>query len=171
MSEAGAGLFYPDSPADDEGPLLDVWAKLGVRIESLTSELRAQREERARLWAEIRFVPLNPVQAPFASLPALMAVTPKHGFTWAVQRVTVAGIGASPDTVSVYRGASLSDVVPQNLLNVLTAASPTWHPGGKGLLLKPSQTLIIAGGTTGNTYTLSADVIQVSDDQLPYYLL
>lgn len=163
--------LMPPPLADDQGPLLDVWAKLGVRIESLTGELRAQREERARLWSEIRFIPVNPVQAAFAALPVVMSVTPKHGFTWAVQRVTVAGIGASPDVVSVYRGASLSDVVPQNFLNVLTAAAPTWHPGGKGLLLKPSQTLILAGGTTGNTYTLSADAIQVSDDQLPYYLL
>lgn len=165
--------LMPDDPIelDEQGPLLDVWAKLGIRVESLTSELRAQREDRARLWAEISFLPLNPVQAAFASLPVVMTVTPKHGFTWAVQRVTVAGIAASPDVVSVYRGASAADVVPQNFLNVLTAAAPTWHPGGKGLLLKPSQTLILAGGTTGNTYTLAADVIQVTDGQLPYYLL
>lgn len=164
-------LMPPPPVQDEAGPLLDVWAKIGVRLESLTAELAAQREARSLLWQELRFVPLNPVQAAFASLPVVMAVTPKGGFTWAVQRVTVAGIGASPDVVSVYRGASAADVVPQNFLNVLTAAAPTWHPGGKGLLLKPSQTLILAGGTTGNTYTLSADVIQVSDDQLPYYLL
>lgn len=163
--------LMPPPLEQGEGPLLDVWAKIGVRLESLTSELRAQREARALLWQELRFIPLNPLQAAFASLPAVMPVTPKHGFTWAVQRVTVAGIGTSPDVVSVYRGASAADAVPQNLLNVLTAAAPTWHPGGKGLLLKPSQTLILAGGTTGNTYIMSADVIQVSDDQLPYYLL
>ena len=163
--------LMPPPLGQDEGPLLDVWAKLGVRIESLTSELREARQERALLWQEVRFVPVNPVQAAFAALPVVLQVTPKHGFTWAVQRVTVAGIGASPDVVLVYRGSSPADVAPQNFLNVLTAAAPTWHPGRTGLLLKPSQTLILAGGTTGNTYTLSADVIQVSDDQLPYYML
>lgn len=48
---------------------------------------------------------------------------------------------------------------------------PAWHPGRTGLLLKPNQSLIIAGGTTGNTYTVNVDVIQVTDDQLPRFLL
>lgn len=162
---------FPEAPEDGTGPLLDVWAKIGVRLEGLTAELRAGREQEARAWQEIRFIPIDPLQVAFAALPAVLTTTVKGGFTWAVQRISIAGIGASPDTVSLYRGAAPSAVVPQNFLNSLSAAVPAWHPGRTGLLLKPNQSLVIAGGTTGNTYTVNVDVIQVTDDQLPRFLL
>lgn len=162
--------LIPERLDGEAGPLLDVWAKIGVRLESLTGELRAERDERARLWESVRFIPVNPAQFAFGSLPAVLTVTPKHGYTWAVQRVSVAGIGVSPDVVSLYRGASPADAVAQNFLNTLSAAVPAWHPGGKGCLLKPSQTIVVGGGTTGNTYTVNIDVIQVADEWLPRYL-
>lgn len=163
--------LMPPPLEDPAGPLLDVWAKIGVRLEGLTAELTEQRNAQARAWQEIRFIPIDPLQVAFAALPAVLTTTVKGGFTWAVQRISIAGIGASPDTISLYRGAAPSAVVPQNFLNTLSAAVPAWHPGRTGLLLKPNQSLVIAGGTTGNTYTVNVDVIQVTDDQLPRFLI
>lgn len=153
------------------GPALDAWLKLGVQIESNTAELRRQREEREQLWQEISYVPIDPLQVAFASLPAVFHTACKTGFTWAVQAVSVAGFASATDTLTIYRGAAPYDAVPQNQRQVMSESLYTWHPGRTGFLLKPSQTLVVGGGTSGSTYTVNFDVIQVSDAKLPFFLL
>jgi hypothetical protein len=154
------------------GPLLDLWAKIGLRLDTLTAQLEAQLEQDARLWEQIRFVPGLPLaQIPQASLPAALTTTVKAGWTMAVQRVSATGFASGTDSLSLYRGAIPQDAVPQNFLNVLTQAAPAWHPGGKGLLLKPSQALVVGGGTAAATYTVNLDGILISDDLLPRYLI
>ena len=155
----------------DDGPALDVWAKVGVHLESLTAEMRQQRQQREQLYQDIRFIPVLPVQAAFTQLPLAFPVTVKLGFTWAVQRLTVSGFASATDTLSIYRGSSPADAAPNNLVNVLSESLYTWHPGRTGLLLKPNQTIVLGGGTSGSTYTVNLDVIQVADTQLPYFLL
>jgi hypothetical protein len=156
---------------DPAGPLLDVWAKVGVRLEGLTAELAAQRIEQARAYEDISFRPIQPLQFLGSAAPAVLPVFVPLGWNWAVQAIVCNGLSGA-DSMIVFRGAAPSSAVPQNQLGILTPAAPMLHRGGKGTLLKAQQSLVFGGTLTGGTtYTVNIDVIEVADARLPRFLM
>lgn len=165
-----------DGPQEAAGPRIEVSAavSLGLRLESLTGELAAERE-----WRESIAAAIAPVEVPaigaFTAGPYLQAAWgPKDGYCWAVQRLTVATL-ASTDVLQVYRGASVADASgAQNLLNGWQGSAGTvqvWNPGRTGCMLAARQTLIFTGTLTAGPYMVNADVIQLESWLLPYFLL
>lgn len=159
------------------GADVDVWGQLAVNLGSVAAELRADRERKRQLaagiwWLEAPALPLSP-------LPAFNSqIGPNGGYAWAVQRITVGPVGAATDLPTVYKGRSANEVQPQNALftfnagqNSAAGSFQTWHPGGKGLVLMPDESIIVAGTITGANPMLSWDVVQVELDNLSYYLL
>jgi hypothetical protein len=121
---------------------------------------------------------------PFAgnALPAnLPGWGPLTGFCWAVQRFSIEGMEVGTgapggECVSLYKGASVADVVPQNFLALLYGNMPWWHPGRVGCILMPGQGVIVGPPPPGGTapaesqLVLYADVIQFPRSQLPFFI-
>jgi hypothetical protein len=156
----------------------EVAAGLTAAITSNTSALAAAERRKRDLAAAVSYF-----AAPafgFGSGAAVIAPAdngPKDGFTWAVQHVAISGLGATTDFMNVYRGASVTDVEGQNAQHTIqipiAGAIGDWHPGRTGLLLRGAnkERLIVTGTFTGTAGIVSYDVIQVTDAQLPYFLL
>jgi hypothetical protein len=162
---------FPGAPEDPAAPFLDVWAKIGVRLEGLTAELRAQRIREAAEYEDISYRPLQPLQFLGSAAPAVLPVFCPLGWRWAVQAVVCNGL-AGTDSMTVYRGAAPSSAQPQNQLGILTPAAPMLHRGRTGLLLDAQQSLVFGGTLTGGSlYTINVDVISVSDRALCRFLI
>lgn len=166
--------------ATDPGPMVDVWAKIGLHLETQTALMREQQRQRDEI-ANCIWSMTAPV-IPLISLPvsgkAAADCAPKTGFVWVVQRIVVGPLGAATDLLTVYRGHTTADAVPQNALNSFNAGANNvagsfvnWHPGGKALVLKAGETLVFAGTITGTAPAASAEVIQVTETKLPLFLL
>lgn len=166
---------------------VDFGAGLQVSIGNLATEMELQRRHREELGAAVSFVKLPAFTFTAsgdgvftAGIPFANALMPKPGWAWAVQRITVAGGLATStangaDLCTFYRGASAADIENQNVLQVVTADSPTWHPGRTGLVLQYGE-MVLAGvyintGNDGGQVCVSMDAIQVRADKLPYFLL
>ena len=161
----------PPPLEDQAGPLLDVWAKIGVRLESLTEEIRAQRIREAAEFEDISYRPIQPVQFLGSAAPAILPVFVPVGWSWAVQAVVCNGLGGT-DSMTIFRGAAPSSAVAQNELGIVTPAAPMLHRGRTGMLLKAQQSLVFGGTLTGATlYTVNVDVIEVSDRALCRFLM
>jgi len=164
----------PPPLEDPAGPLLDVWAKIGVRLDTLTGELRALRQQQAAEYEEISYRPLQPLQflgSAATATPAVLPVFCPLGWWWAVQAIVCNGLTGT-DSMTVYRGAGPSSAQPQNELGILTPAAPMLHRGRTGLLLGAQQSLVFGGTLTGgSTYTVNVDVIAVSDRALCRFLM
>lgn len=76
-------------------------------------------------------------------------VGPRPGFTWAVKRLTVAGLGTN-DVLKVYMNA----VNDMNLLGILTPTAPSLFPGELGIILQDGDVLIF----NGTSLTATGDV-------------
>jgi len=156
------------------GAHLEVSASVSAGLGALAAELAAERRWREQLAAAIAPVEVPAIGA-FTAGPYLQAAWgPKDGYCWAVQRLTVATLGAA-DLLQVYRGASVADVNgSQNLLNGWQGSAgtvQTWNPGRTGCMLAARQTLIFTGTLSGGPYMVNADVIQLESWLLPYFLL
>lgn len=157
-------------------------ADLCLSLKSAAQAMRDEAMRRQRLAAAVAYVPTPAIAFPAAALPfAPTADTfgPQSGWNWAVQGLRVVGFGAATDFINVYRGTSPAHVQPQNFLQTFApvaaanlVAAP-WHPGGKGLILKGQgqDGLVFAGTFTGTLCVVSADVVQVTDEMLPEFLL
>lgn len=153
-------------------------ADLNLSIKSNTQAIREAEARKRAMAAAVSWL-VTPGFAftalPFA--PPTDQFGPQAGWNWAVQRVTIAGLGATTDLVTLYRGTSVTHALGNNALFSFTipvaGAVATWHPGGKGLILRgqSQDSLAVAGTFTGTTGFVSVDVVQVTDEQLPYYLL
>ena len=167
----------PGSGAGLGGAGLDVSAvaSLCASMNGLAAQLRGEHERRRRVAGMMWGV--RPPAISLGSLPALRSADggPNTGFFWAVQRITIGPAGAATDLVTVYRGTSSADVQPQNALNSFTFAAvgqfAPWHPGGRGLILMPDESLIFAGTITGANPIANVEVHQGRIDLLPDYLL
>jgi hypothetical protein len=159
-------------PLEDQiGPLIDIWAKVGIRLETLTDEIRAQRRQQAAEYEDISYRPLQPLQFVGSAAPAVLPVFCPLGWHWAVQAVVCNGLSGT-DSMTVYRGAAPSSAVPQNELGILTPATPMLHRGRTGMLLDAQQSLVLGGTLTGgSTYTINVDMIAVSDRALCRFLM
>ena len=175
LEPAGSGSGLPSGASLE----VQVLAGLQACIGDLTAELRDSKTRWQTMAANCW-----PVSIPSqGAIPATGNLTitnadllgPKTGYAWLIQRVTVGGLvgGATPDTVSIYRGKSTADLQPQNLLNVVTGNAPTWHPGARGMILREGESLIASGTSLAATglVAMSTDVIQVALPLLVEYLL
>lgn len=183
MSEADAGtstiasLFagMPGAAALD-GPGLEADASVGLHIAvgNLVSELQAEARRKAQLAADVSYV-----SAPAISLSSLPVATanwgPGKGWAWAVQRITIAGFGATTDFVIAYRGNSTTDAIGANATftfqEAVAGGTSTWHPGRTGLVLRGDESIVFGGTITGTACVASIDVIQLAESKLPYFLL
>jgi hypothetical protein len=157
---------------------IDASAQLALSINGLAAQMAADRRWRADLAADVSFVQAPPFTV--ASLPAVAGSQwgPNTGFNWAVQRISVSGFGATTDYVNAYRGTTAAQAVGNNALytfqEAVAGAVSTWHPGRTGLVLRGDESLCFAGTFTGSASAplyFCIDVIQLTDAQLPYFLL
>lgn len=164
---------------------LDFSAGLHASIATLSEQLQAEQRQRRDMWASVAYVRLPAFG--FAAtagqfntgIPSADNGMPKPGYAWAVQRITIGGLGITTsdavDTCQVYRGTSAADIQSQNYLNLLNHSSPTWHPGRTGLILQYGEMLLfdayIQSGNSDTTVVASVDAIQVRADKLPYFLV
>lgn len=151
-------------------------AAVSASIDELTAELRADRRRKQDLAADIAFVEAPPIT--FTALPAIATGNwgPNTGYSWAVQRITLSGFGATTDYVTAYRGTTTAATVGNNALftfqEAVAGGTSTWHPGRTGLVLKAEESLVFGGSVSGGgTFFANIDVIQLTDAQLPYFLL
>jgi hypothetical protein len=156
------------------GLSLDVAAQLCVSLDSLAAEMQRTRRSRENLAADVAFIETPPIT--FTAVPAAASGWgPNTGYSWAVQRITVSGFGATTDYLNVYRGTNVAQAAGNNGLftfqEAVAGGMATWHPGRTGLLLKAEESLVFAGTFTGTTAFANVDVIQLTDAQLPYFLL
>lgn len=153
----------------------EAYAGLCASVGQLVGELREQNLRRRRLAAQLYPVVAPPVS--LAGLPALRSADggPNTGFFWAIQRITVGPFGAGTDLITVYRGANVGDVQPQNALNSFFTAQVgafvPWHVGGKGLILRGDESLIFAGTITGASPIANIDAHQGTLAVLTDYIL
>lgn len=160
-----------------QGLGLSVDADLSVQIGQLVGEIKLERARRAvfdqKLAQAIRFVPLPAQQQPTGA-PATFASPDwvcKTGYSWAVQRVTAKGLGAT-DVLWVYRtsASGAAEVVDSAALWQLNNANPAWHPGRTGLVLQPGDGIALQGTTTA-AVTVSIDVLLLEAWIVPDFLL
>ena len=166
------GLAAPDGP----GIEADATVGLHIALGNLVSEMTAERMRKERLALDVSYL-----SAPAVSSGVLPFATPQwgpaSGWAWAVQRITVAGFGATTDFIIAYRGNNAnSDSVPDNALftfqEAVAGGTATWHPGRTGLVLRGEESLVFGGTLTGGgQLVVSCDVIQLSMAKLPYFLL
>lgn len=154
---------------------IDFNAQVSASINSLTAELRADRHRKERLAADVAFIETPPIS--FTAVPyAAAGWGPNTGFNWAVQRITMSGFGATTDFVTAYRGTHTAAALGNNALftfqEAVAGGTATWHPGRTGLVLVGDESLVFNGTITGGgTFFANIDVIQLTDTQLPYFLL
>ena len=166
-------MMRPDDdglPDVQGGPLLDVRAELGVRLESLTAAVAEQNDRAQRLLQAIHQVPLATKQiASNGTIDSPQDLGPSGGFWWDVRRVTAAGFSAG--TVTVYKNA----VVDGN--QVLAFASAGVINMGKAhLLLGPKDRLVyVTANITLNSgaagVSIGGDALQIESWALPSYLM
>jgi hypothetical protein len=159
----------------ETGLTADFSLKLSASIDSMTAVMRADLKRKQDMAADVSYI-----ETPALALTALPFVAgigwgPNTGYSWAVQRMTVAGLGATTDYVIAYRGTSAAQATGNNALytfqELVAGGTSTWHPGRTGCILKAEESLVFTGTFTGTQAFVSIDVIQLTDTQLPYFLL
>jgi hypothetical protein len=152
-------------------------ANVSASIDGLTAELRADRRRKQELAADIAYIETPAITFAATAVPyaAGSGWGPNTGYSWAVQRITVSGFGATTDFLTAYRGNSTAHAVGQNSLytfqEAVAGGVSTWHPGRTGLILKGEESLVFNGTVTTGPFFVGIDVIQLTDAQLPYFLL
>lgn len=157
---------------------LEAAVQLSAAIGANTAALQQAEKRKRDLAASVSYI--DEMAFSFTSLtaPALLEADkrPKTGYWWAIQRVSIAGLGATTDFVNLWRADSPAGAgAGQKALNTFQIAVAggiaNWHPGRTGLLLRARQGLAATGTFTGTQAIVSFDFIQVTDEQLPYFLL
>jgi hypothetical protein len=154
---------------EEQGPLLDVWAKIAVSLETVGVELAEQRRRQDQLWQAVHEVP---IQTQFiagnGTIDVPQVLGPSGGYWWDVTRLTAAGFSAG--TVTVYKNA----VADGNQLPSFPQAGVVTF--GRRMLLAPKARLVfVTAGITLNAgvpgVSVGGDAIQVASWALPDYLL
>ena len=127
------------------------------QVETLTQEeLEASlgkvvtnlQQEQARGMSTARFVGIATIAGGAIAIPGNTGdspMGPEQGFAWAVQRISCDGLGTG-DVLKVYRNT----VMAAGFLGILTATASI-RPGGKGIILRADEQLVVVG--TGLTAT------------------
>lgn len=162
-----------DGDALEGRPGVDLWAKLGVRLESLTAQLERRELRREKLYAALHFVQLTapPVDAAGATVDRPDLLGPRWGWLWDIRRLTLAPADpASPWTGTVYLYNARP--APVNFIDAFTAPGPLtrWFPKS-ALLLNPHERLVlVAGPDFTGTAVPGGIATQVKEECLPEYL-
>ena len=159
---------------------VEVSARLCAALDSNTLALQMQERRRALMANDVRCSEATSISFLGSAAPAVSPADwgPSTGWNWAIQTVTVTPLGSS-DVLKLYRGTSgpgmnLANRLKQSFIGSATVDTVTWHPGRTGLVLHGfgSDGLVFAGTlTSGTTYFVNFEIIEVSDAQLPYFLL
>jgi len=152
----------------------DVSARIWASLDGLVTEMRAERKRMQDLAAEIAYISAPAIA--FTAVPyAPPGWGPNTGYNWAVQRITLSGFGATTDYITAYRGNSTAHAVAAQALytfqEAVAGGASAWHPGRTGLVLKGDESIVFGGTFTGTQMVASIDVIQLTDAQLPGFLL
>lgn len=157
---------------------VEVSARLCASLDANTAAYREAENRKRDLAASVSYIDEMAFSFTSAALPVALEADkrPKTGYWWAVQRVSIAGLGATTDFINLWRANAPGEAgLGQKALNTFQIAVAggiaNWHPGRTGLLLRPRQGLAVTGTFTGTTGIVSFDFIQVADAQLPYFLL
>jgi hypothetical protein len=157
---------------------IDFAAAISASIDGLTAEMRADRRRKQDLAADVAYIETPPINFAATALPYTPGPGwgPNVGYNWAVQRITVGGFGATTDYLTAYRGTTTAHAgAGQNALytfqEAVAGGVSTWHPGRTGLILKGQESLAFNGSITTGPFFVNIDVIQLTDAQLPYFLL
>ena len=176
-----AAVLGPAAGGNGDGGLsLSVFADLGATLSRLATVIDRDYQQRIALRNAI-----YPIEIP----PQTVAVTaggtvtiaspellgPRSGWFWDVRRVTVAGLASSTEVVTIYRGetGSSTDQVNTQAIASLTGKTGTYAPGLGALLLRPGQSVVVAGAslTASELVSVSGDAICVKAEYLGAYLL
>lgn len=156
---------------------IDVAAEMNLRLGALVDRLDARRETERRAAEAIRVAPFQPHEAApaagaFTISDAANVLGPNTGYAWAVQSLSVAGLG-SGDTASLYIGPPIAATAsPNNFRQAFTAANPSWQPGRTGCILNYGDSLVLSGaGLSSPLVTLTGQVIIMELWLLPMFLL
>lgn len=157
---------------------LEAAVELSAAIASNTAALERAERRKLQMAAAVSYVDEMAFSFTAANLPQALEADKrtKTGYWWAVQRISVAGLGATTDFINLWRANAPGEAgLPQKALHTFQIAVAggiaDWHPGRTGLLLRPRQGLGITGTFTGTLGVVAFDFIQVTDEQLPYFLL
>lgn len=157
------------------GLTLDLSAELCAAINGNTTALReSERRKQAMAAGVSSFRP--PSFQVGTTLPAFAPDWgPAPGWSWAVQTMSVEGLGTS-DQLNLYIGSSKASAVLGNgrFTFTVTAAGAisTYGPGRTGMVLSgKGQDSLAFSGSVAAAVTVNTEVIQVADAQLPYFLL
>ena len=171
-------IAAPGAGSAVSGAGIEVMAGLSVSLGRIAGYMQARQDYQQRCQQAIRSVPIQPVGQVVAGGDVTITdpgnlLGPATGYNWAVQRLTGAGLAAA-DSLSFYRGPAIAATVqPNNLLQVVTGAAPTWHPGRTGLILNAGDTLVASGSSltaTGEIF-LTGEIIIMESWLLPEFLL
>lgn len=165
----------PDTYAQPlAGPGLDVWAGLGVRLESLTAAIREQTGRLERLWADLHEVPVTgpalSAAGQVADQPATLG--PQTGYWWDVRRLAFAAPGAWTGSTDWAGTIWLFCNLPAatTLITTFTPEQPARHFSKATVMLEPHDRLVYAAGAdfTG-TAQISGRALTVTDKCVPAY--
>jgi len=153
-------------------------AQVSASIDGLVTELKTERRRKENLAADVAYIEAPPITFAANALPVAAGSGwgPNTGFNWAVQRITISGFGALTDYITVYRGTTTAHAgAGQNALytfqEAVAGGVATWHPGRTGFILKGQESIAFNGAATVGPFLVSVDVIQLTDANLPYFLL
>ena len=123
-------------------------------------------QEQARGLTTARFDGQGLISAGAVTIPAVGSpnrMGPKMGFAWTVQRISVFGL-ATNDSLNIYRGS----ITPHNFIGTITAASPEFHVGSKGLILRADENLVLTGSSLSATgdIVVNGEAIEVPETDL-----
>ena len=160
-----------EGPPDlSAGPLLDVWAKIDLRLESMAAAAHEQNRRRDQLRQAIHMVPVGTVQIPGSgTLDSPMILGPRAGFWWDVRRLTAAGFSAG--TVAAYKNgvADGNQVFAFSSAGVITNGKAQVMLGPGDRLIYVSSNITLNTGAAG--VSIGGDAIQVEAWALFDYLV
>lgn len=160
------------APAWEDGGGPALWAYLGVRLDSLTAELKRANDKRERLFQSLHQVPVSgpalDTAGQVADYPEMLG--PHLGWFWDIRRLTFAAAAGSTWTGTIY--LYRSQPVPSALMDTWTPAGPVSRLYGKAtFLLPPGERLVyVASADFSGTVVPGGDATQAAADVLAVYL-
>lgn len=139
---------------------MDILSALEMR-DVLTHHQANWFKERARGIKPMRFpVALAAISGGSVTIPSdgNTAIAPNPGFSWAVHRISVAGM-ATGDVVKIY----INNVNDMNFVGQVSFTSPTFFPGDTGFIIHEGDRIVLNGTglTATGDITVSGEVVEV----------
>lgn len=160
-----AGATGPEEmPA--AGAELDVFARLSVAIDGATTEMRRQRQAARKAWEHCHPAPLVTLANNAAGTITDERWQPRAGWAWQLTRISVVSNAGGATAAALYQGGPGGEWL-QNFTGTAGAFMGIWEP--KGTFLLPGNQLVWT--STGGGITVNGQVIEISLDWLPTYLM